>query len=38
MNVMFGFCVVGLRMKRGVIDRLGSERCSLLMYDYPRVG
>jgi hypothetical protein len=31
MNVMFGFYVVGLRMMRGVINRLGSERCSLLV-------
>jgi hypothetical protein len=31
MNVMFGFYVVRLRMMRGVINRLGSERCSLLV-------
>jgi hypothetical protein len=31
MNVMFGFYVVGLRMMRGVIDLLGSGRCSLLV-------
>jgi len=29
MNVMSGFYVVGLRMMRGVINRLRSERCSL---------